>query len=151
MGSPQYDPIIRTAAASPTADTAIYASGDLIGGKLTLQIDKNNGVIQTIILTDAGNQKSAIDVVFWHTNPTNTTFTDQAALDIHDTDLKAIAGRKSIAAADYVSYNDNAEATVNLSLPFQLTTGTALYAALVSRGTPTYVAATDLQLRITVI
>lgn len=146
-----YDAVIRTAVAAPTVDTAIYASGDLIGGKLSLVINKNNGIINTVVLTDAANQKSALDIVFFRDNPSNTTFTDQAALDIHDTDLKVICGRITLAAADYVSYADNAEATINCNFGFQLASGTTLYACLVSRGTPTYAAATDVQLRVTVI
>lgn len=146
-----FDPVVRTATASPICDTAAYASGDLIGGKLTLQVDKNNGVIQTLVLTDAANQKTATDVIFFVSDPSATTFTDQAALDIADADLKKIAGRVSVAATDYVSYADNAEATVNPSFAFQLTSGTTLYACLVTRGAPTYAAATDLQLRITVL
>lgn len=146
-----YDPVVRTATASPTCDTNIYASGDLIGGKLSLVVNKNNGVINTLVLTDAANQKSALDVVFFVDNPSNTVFTDQAALDIHDTDLKLIAGRITLAATDYVSYADNAEATVKPNFGYQLVSGTTLYACLVSRGTPTYAAATDLQLRVTVL
>lgn len=146
-----YDPVFRTAVASPTCDTAAYATGELIGGKLSLAINKSNGIIQTVVLTDAANQKVAMDVVFFVQDPSSTTFTDQAALDIHDTDLKYIAGRISIAAADYVSYADNAEATVNTQFAFQLTSGTTLYACLVSRGAPTYAAATDLQLRVTIL
>jgi len=149
---PNYDPVIRTATAAPTCDTNIYASGDLIGGKLSLAINKANGIIQTITLADKANQKSALDVVFFVADPSATTFTDQAAFDVDDADLLKIAGRKSIAATDYVSYNDNAEATVNASIAFQLTSDiTTLYACIVSRGTPTYASASDLQLRVTVV
>ncbi|HEC61436.1 hypothetical protein LCGC14_0705690 [marine sediment metagenome] len=140
---------------APVADTSIYAAGDLIGGKLTLSpvvvAAASGGVIQTVVLVDQADQKSAIDIVFFGADPTGTTFTDQAALDVADADNLNIVGVVSIGASDYVSFNDNALATVRPSLAFKLDKGVAMYAALVCRGTPTYAAATDLQLTVTLI
>jgi hypothetical protein len=141
---------------TPAIDTAIYASGDLIGGKLTLSnacpLGQSGGLITDLVLVDQDNEKSAIDVVFWRKNPSNTTFTDQAPFDCHDTDMLELVGVVSIAAADYVSFADNAVATKeSLALAFVPEDGRTLYACLVSRGTPTYTAATDLQLIVTVI
>ncbi len=140
---------------APVADTSAYAAADLIGGKLTLSpvvvAQAGGGVIQSLVLADQANQKAPIDVVFFGANPSGTTFTDQATLDIADADVLNIVGVVSVAASDYVSFNDNAVATVRPSLAFKLDSGLALYAALVCRGTPTYAAATDLQLTVTLI
>lgn len=140
---------------APVADTSIYAAGDLIGGKLTLSpavlAAAGGGVIQSIVLVDQANQKAPIDIVFFGSDPSGTTFTDQAALDIADADVLNIVGVVSVAASDYVSFADNAVATLRPSMAFKLDSGITLYAALVCRGTPTYAASGDLQLTITII
>jgi hypothetical protein len=142
----------REVSATPTVDTSAYASGDLIGAKITLanavQVAAGSGELLSLVLSDLANQKSDIDVVLFDSDPSTTTFTDQAALDIDDADLVKVIGVISIAAADYVSFVDNAVATLrDLRLGFKLASGTSLYAALVCRGTPTYASSSDLKLR----
>jgi hypothetical protein len=149
----QYTETIRLTAA-PVCDTNAYAAGDLIGGKLTLtpavRLPGFGGIITRITIADKAKQNAAIDVVFFVANPTGTTFTDQAAFAIADADLLN-AFHVQILATDYASYSDNSEATVNnLGAAFRLSSGSALYAALVSRGTPTYAAAGDLQLAVAI-
>lgn len=140
-------------AVSPTVDTSIYASGDLIGGKLSIanaaRVAAGSGTIQGVVLADQAKQDAAIDVVFFSADPTGTTFTDQAALDVADADNLNIIGVIKILASDYSDFNDNSNATKSSQgLPFKLASGTSIYAALVCRGTPTYAAATDLQLKV---
>jgi hypothetical protein len=142
--------------ASPACDTAAYAAGDLIGGKLTLSsvvpITAGSGIIHSVVLADQANQKSKIDVVFFNSDPSGTTFTDQAALDVADADLLKIVGVITIETFYYIAFADNAVATKTSSgLVFKLATGTTLYACLVSRGTPTFAAATDLQLSVKIL
>ncbi len=141
--------------AAPVCDTNAYAAGDLIGGKLTLtpavRLQGFGGILTRITLTDKAKQNAPIDVVFFVADPTGTTFTDQAALAIADADLLN-AFHVSILATDYASFSDNSEATVsNVGAAFRLAAAEkALYAALVCRGTPTYVAADDLQLTVAI-
>ena len=142
---------------SPTLDTAAYGAGDLVGGKLTLTDILPAGgapvsMLVSAVVVDQANQKAALDLVFWKSDPSGTTFTDQAALDVADADNKKIAGVVSVLATDYVSFADNAIATVKTSLPLFSSNGSrTLYMAVVSRGTPTYATATDMQITLTVI
>ena len=137
----------------PSVDTAIYASGDLIGGKLTIPAP-DKGKIVSVRLVDQAAQSAAIDLTLWASDPAGTTFTDNAALDVADADMAALIGVVPIAAADYDVFSDNRVATVSGyglvygSLAKGQNGGFAMYGALVSRGTPTYVAATDLHLSI---
>lgn len=135
------------AVAIPTCDTAAYAANDLIGGKLTLEGLTQpilGAVIQTINVIDLANQKSALDLFFFTKDPSATTFTDQAALDVDDADLP-YAFLVQVAASDYVSLADNAIATIKPSVAFTPQNADGkLFLAIRSGGTPDYVAASDL-------
>jgi len=139
---------------SPTVDTAIYASGDLIGGKLTfagaLRASTRSGYITSVTVFDQSAQAQDLEVVIFGDNPTATTFTDQAALDIADADVLLIEDAVSLGSATRFAWADNGIKFVgSLSLPV-VGTGTSIYGALVSRGTPTFAAGTDIRVQICV-
>jgi len=143
---------IRTVAASPTVDTNAYASGDLIGGKLTfsdLAASDQMLKIMTAVIKDESKQTADIDLVLFRDDPSATTFTDQAALDIADGDLGKVCGVITFRSGQTFGFNDNGVMVQqNIGLCTQLA-GTTLYGALVSRGTPTYAAATDVTVMLT--
>jgi hypothetical protein len=143
---------------TPTIDTNIYASGDLVGTKLTLsnalRAQTGRGRIVSVTLVDQAKQSAALDVVFFNANPSGTTFTDNAALDVADADALKYAGHVSIVAGNYAAFADNSAATVVVSgagIQVTATDSSTLYACLVSRATPTYAAATDLQLTVGIV
>lgn len=134
---------------TPTIDTAIYASGELMGGLQTLSNATSptvfGGIIAQVEITDKDAENAAIDVIYFDSNPSSTTFTDQAPLDIADVDLTKIICVVSITA--YKAYADNSSAALqNVNCPFRASSST-IYAAFISRGTPTYTSASDLSLR----
>ena len=145
---------------SPTVTAAAYSAGNLIGGKLTLAAavrgttdggTQASGELRSLLLTDKANQKAAIDVVFFNADPTNTTFTDHAAVALNVADLPKYIGHVSILASDYSSLAaaTNAAATKpNLGIGFSIPSGSTLYACLISRGTPTYASTSDLSLTV---
>lgn len=141
--------------ATPTVDTSAYAAGDLIGGKLTLanaaKAEGGGGLVLMAGLIDMAAQEALIDVVLFNADPENTTFTDNAAFDIADADLANAI--KPVQVFDWTGFNDNSIGwSEEAPRPFVCAAGeTALYAALVSRGTPTFAAATDLRLRVAVL
>ena len=140
--------------ATPVITTGIYASGDLIGALIELTNAVTDpgrgGVIEAVSLTDLGNQSDNIDVIFFDTEPTATTFTDNAALDINDADLLNLIGFEQITS--YAAFADNSlgRGEADRKMPFAIPGGTSLWAALVSRATPTYVSVADLTLRVAV-
>jgi hypothetical protein len=137
--------------AAPTPNTSIYADGDLVGGKMTLNMPQS-GIIESIFLLDQAVQDAALDLVFFSKNPSNTTFTNNSALDLHDTDTLTILGVVRIAASDYVDFADNSLATIRGVGLAYVADGPVLYACLLSNGaTPTYANAADLQLTICTI
>ncbi len=142
-----------------TVQAAAYATGELVGGKLTLT-DPNaggggtylsGGIIQSVLITDLAKQSISKDVLFFDADPSNTTFTENSALDVDDTDLLNLIGVAAV--ADWFDFNDNSVGqALNLAIPYVIgSTGTALYAAIVERGAPTYASTSDLSIRVGII
>ena len=134
---------------------AIYASGDSIGGLITLsnvapQTNVNNagsGKINSAVIADKAAQSANIDVVFFDSNPSATTVTDNVALTIADADLTKIIG--VIALTTHKTFvNNSVSVAQDQSIPFNLGNASTLYAILVARSTPTFVATTDVTLRV---
>lgn len=143
---------------TPTIETSAYTSGDLVAPLITFSDPfgndssslRNDMRIVGVELTDLGKQSTTTDVVFFDTNPSNTTFTVNSALDIHDTDLLNVVGVATV--SDWKAFNDNsAGQATDLGFHARLANGAALYAALVARGAPTYASTADLTLRVTVM
>lgn len=132
--------IVKLAGATVGANTDAYTAGDLVGGKLTLAdvflVGPKEPYLLSITVQDLTKQNAALDFVFFDSDPTGTTFTNNAAFDVADADLPKILGYVSL--TDYSSFNDNSVGSVNSIGLAVKPTGTALYAAIVARGTPTY-------------
>lgn len=143
----------RFVEASPTVDTAIYASGDLIGGKLTfnaaLSDQVNTGELRAVHVFDKSKQSANLLLVLFSSDPTGTTFTDQAAFDPADADLDKIVAIISITS--HAAFSDNGVSyAADLARPLK-GTSRIMYGALVSAATPTYAAGTDVKVRLSLI
>ncbi len=138
-----------------TVDTGAYEPGDLIGGKITIDspgpASVGNGVlIQSVVITDLAGQEADIDVMFFDGDPANTTFTDNAAFDPNDADLENFGAGIAV-VDDWHSFNDSSLGqALRLAIPIVPDGDGAFYAALISRGTPTF-GASDLSLRIEMV
>lgn len=142
----------RTVSISPTVDTDAYTANDIVGGKLTItnaaRTSGGSGVILGVTLIDMSKQDVEYDIFIFEQDPTNGTYTDDLTIDIHDTDADFLVGHITISPGHYADAADNSVATVNnINLPFTASGSANLYAIAVTRGTPTYAAATDVQLR----
>ena len=149
------EPGLRSHTVAVAPDTTQYATGDLIGEKLTISDPLNysggKGRLLSIVLADQAKQNAELDIILFDSNPGDTTFTDNDPLVMHDTDIKRIIGVIPVVAADYGDFTlSSVFCLYNINLGIALRGATKdLYACLVSRGTPTYVATTDLQLILT--
>lgn len=152
-------PFMSVVSVTPTVDTSIYASGDLIGTKLTfsnaLSQATGSGVLLSAIIADAAKQTSDLELVIFGSNPSSTTFTDQAAFAIADADLSKVQAIILFSSSDRYSYSDNLVSFKgSIAIPvkaFSSTSGAPgrhLYGALVSRGTPTFAAANDVTITV---
>lgn len=146
----------RTINATPTIDTAIYASGDLVGGKLTFAGAAKEGVgsgtIHTVVISDLDKESANVDLVIFNSDPTGTTFTNNAAFDIADADLPKVACVISITT--HATFNDNGVSYANgTNCVFEIADAATptLYGALVVRATPTYTTAADITVRLSIL
>jgi hypothetical protein len=136
---------------SPTVTAGAYHANDVIGGKLTLagavRIAGAGGLINTLTVQDLAGQKAVLQIFLFQADPAAGTYTDNGALDIHDTDMAYCIGYITVAATDYIDLADNSVAFLsNLGIPIQALTGTSIYAVMRTTGTPTYAATTDMKL-----
>jgi len=143
--------------ARPTIVPAAYASGDAIGGLLTFEdvcsaFEPSFRIISAVLIDNA-KQSSLVRLMLF--DRTFTPTADNAAFDPSDADLQNCIGWVGWAAADYSALNDSSIAqkggdlSAMLGIALRLVDGgTDLYGQLVSYGTPTYVAADDLTVKL---
>lgn len=126
-----------------------YTAGDAVGGKRTIANAvrvNGTGILQSVAILDRANQKASMTLFIFDADPTAATITDNAAFVFSTDDLKVIA-QVSIGAGDYVTTDSKAYALISgLNIPIKAASGTSLFAALVTTGTPTYAATTNVQL-----
>ena len=145
--------VVLTVAQTVTATA--YEALDLVGGKITLagaiRSGTTSGMIQAIEITDLAAQSGNYDVVFFTSDPSSTTFTDEAALDIADADLPKVVCATSVSTT--AVFNDNGLSYASgIGCPFELLNGaTTLYAAIIARSTPTFASTSDVQIRVTIM
>lgn len=134
----------KTISIAPTVDTGAYATGDLVGPMQTLTgagfTGVYTGIIQSVTITDLDNQAADFDLVIFSSNPSGTTFTDNAAFDIADADLPKVVC--VIQVTTNVAFNDNAVIIANgTNCVFDAVASTGiLYAAAVIRSAATFTA-----------
>jgi len=156
---PAYD-FYTSRTLDPTVDTAVYAAGDLLCEKLTLEgvaaLGGGHGVIESITVVDLAQQMSALKFVFFDSDPSGTTFTENAAFDPVDADLDKCIGIAYMGVSNYDDFNDNSfgiavGSDCNLPIPFKAANDD-LYLAVVigDSSTPDYVAAGDIRIRVNI-
>ena len=137
---------------TPTITAGAYTAGDVVGGIQTIaaasRVSGEPAILQSIVIDDLSAATQAFTIWFFNANPTNGTYTDNIALDIHDTDLAMCIGHVKITSSDYASAADNSVACkVPIGLPLK-PAATSLFAIAQCTGTaPTYVSTADLTFR----
>lgn len=136
-----------------TISTTAYSAGDVVGGLITVDVSSpgGGGVIRRLMLIDEGNQGAVLTVYIFDAAPTTIANDAAFASAIVAADLKKKIGTVSIVAADYETINSMKIVTKDgddLNIDFQTVSGN-IFIYIVCTGTPDYVAATDLTLRVT--
>lgn len=135
----------RTLDLTPTVTAGAYTANDVIGGLLTLPMERVSGLIEDVVVIDDANQSAAIDLYFFDEAP--TAIADNAAFAPTIADLQKLIGVVSVAGGDYTTVNSNAYATKALDVGFESKQAFNIYVYAVVTGTPTFAATTDLTLR----
>ncbi len=141
--------------------TGAYSSGDAVsvGNEIAhaVQTPGGYGKIVKVVLSDAAKQASALKLMFFN-RPNATAPTDNAAFDPLDAEIQSyFIGHINVATTDYAALSDNSVATVIPPDGFPIKAAgnvagklQSVWVYVVSYGTPTYAATTDLHMTITV-
>lgn len=139
---------------TPVITTSAYTTACALGGLLSISGPNISDrlTLTSIIILDKSNQKTAIDVVLASKSIAATA--NGAPIAIGAADLPNIAGVISITTTDYVSIGTVACGTKVIAsgggIDLKGTDpGGKLYGQMIVRGTPTYVAASDLVIQFT--
>jgi hypothetical protein len=137
-------------------DTAVYASGDVMGGKLTLtnamRVSGGSGILQSVFVQDAANQKPAFELLIFNSDPSAGTYADNAAFTYHVNDRVKCIRRISIMAADYVTLGGVAIADLSPGGRALVASGSRhLYAICVLTSAPDFAATSDLVIRLGIL
>lgn len=138
---------VSNVAVTVTAASA-YVAGNAVGGLITLSnINRASGLsvfIQSVVVASKSVQTAQLDLVFFNANPTGSACTDKTAFSVATADAAKLVG-----AAHVSDWTASALGSVGQMQqpPIGITpAGTAAYACLVTRGTPTFTATSDLTL-----
>lgn len=134
-----------------TVNTAAYAAGDCLGGKITIAnaVAIAGNVLRVLRIHMAAKvDQGSTTIYLFNDDPSSTTFTDHAAFPtIADADmgklrlLYAVGGQN-----DGTHYTHFADRNFSDALPDIPLVGTSLFMALKVAGTPDFVASTDFKL-----
>jgi len=126
-----------------TATTAV-ATGDVIADTQLVDADffsalHQTAIVQSLQVFDGDDQAAGIEIVLL--NADNSMGTENAAIDITDANALAITGVVEVATGDYFDFIGHQYAQPQFN-PFVIaaasTASRGLWAAVISRGSPTY-------------
>lgn len=147
----------NTAIISPslTITAGAYSANDVVGGEITLtnaaRVSGGSGVITDIVVLDDDNEKAALTIVLYDSDPAANT-ADNGAFAWGSGDLARCIGKVNVAGADYETMGGNAVAhKTGLGIGFKASGSANLYMYLIATGTPTYAATSDLQVKVKVL
>ena len=136
---------------TPTVAATTHALDDVVGGKISLagaaRVSGGGGIIQSVMVNVQDAVTAIYDVIFFGTNPTNSTFTDDGTINLVAADQPFVLG--VVKCTDIISMGTRklVQAT-GIALPFKLSTGTTLYAVIVARGSAAYTTANGVTLNV---
>lgn len=135
-----------------TVTAGAYATGQCVGGLKTINSNlllhlSKTGELRQVILSDKAKQSLDCDILFFHTNPSATTFTDNATLDVDDADISKIAA--VVPVRNHYTFNDNSVSSSGpTALPIRSEiangSGSTIYFTVVARGSATFASTSDL-------
>lgn len=150
-----FDKVIESQV-TPVIDDDAYTAGDVVGGLITFNVSSPSGcgIINAMRIADDDDEKAVLTLYVFNAAP--TTIADDAAFAPTIADLKKLVAKIEIAADDYTSISDgtanNAYALKqDLNEVYKADGKGNLYGYLVCTATPTYTAATDLTIILSVL
>jgi len=139
----------------PTITGGAYTANQAVGGLMEFPncvlASGRGGILQVVKITDDAGQNAALDLLMF--DRTFTPTADQSTIAILEADAENTLGVVSISAGNYARLGATVPSVATragLGLAFKLN-GTSIFAQLVTRGAPTYVATDDLTVTLAII
>jgi hypothetical protein len=140
--------------AVPTTAAGTYAAGDVIGTLMTItsaaRFSGGSGVIENIVINDKANVATNIDLVLFSANPSNSTFTDNAAYTVNVADWDKVMAAANIDNSFPAAGNRSLQYCPPAGIPFVAVGSADIYAVLVARTSIVLASATDIKLALTI-
>jgi len=125
-----------------------YSANDVVGGLITFT-GLRGGVLEAIAITDNAAQSVDYLLVLFESAPTDIT--DNATFDIADADLVKIIYQHTLTSAtDRQAFTDNSYHFAHNLYKRLRSAGGTIYGFLITPGTPTYAATTDVSVMLDV-
>jgi len=144
--------ITVTVAQTVTASSA-YSAGNAVGGLITIAgaarvsgasgAAGTSGLLQSVVVNAKSAQTTQMDLIVFSANPTGSTCTDKTAIAVAAADFDKVLGVAHVTDWTNLGTPSVGQAQ-NLSIPYALASSTTLYGCLVTRGTPTFAATSDI-------
>lgn len=137
-------PFSNVISVTPVLTTDAYSSGDAVGALQTISgLNVATGTVpylESLVVLDDADQKADLTILFFDSNPTTATVTDNDAFAFGD-NFTEVIGRVDVVADDYITFDSVATAALkDIDLALKPASGTTIYAVVVTTGTPTYAA-----------
>jgi len=147
--------VVRATATPTVTASSAYASGNNVGGLLTFtsvgRTSTGTGLLQDITVNFKSAQTAQLDFVWCGSDtPSSTTVTDKsaAALAVADFDKCRVIAH----ITDCTSMGTPSSCIAQgLAVPVALASGTSGYGWLITRGTPTFTATSDVKVSLGIL
>ena len=148
--------IYVSASVTPTVSAAAYSAGNVVGSLLTFtEIERDTltgGLIQSVTATFASGVVPTLDVIFFSATPSNSTFTDKAALAVNALDLSLVIGVAHLTDPTLLGASSPSVVQAqNLGIVSGALTNGTLYAVVVTRSAVTLGSTSDMILSVRVV
>lgn len=141
---------------APVVDTNLFTTGDALHTadlvfSNVVELPGEGGFVKSVAVYDNSTQGVALELWLFTRALANTAHTVNGAWNLADADLPYLVGIVPVSTYYASSNNKFGQSTTNLDIPFKCEAdSTSLYGVLVTRGGPTYNAASDLNVAIAV-
>lgn len=154
---------IRVQVAQTVTASSAYASGNAVGGLMTiagaarvsgsLGAAGTGGILQNVAVDSKSAQTAAMEVWIFDANPSGSTCTDKTGFVLATADFDKVIGVAAVptTAANNSGWFSGSTGSVgqanNQAMAYDLSSATSLFGCMVTRGTPTFAATTDISLK----
>lgn len=150
---------VATSTVSPSDSAVVtaasaYAAGNTVGAKRTFASAigaTGGGVIQSARLTSKSVQSATFKLYIFSQDPTNTTWTDKATPAINVADLPYLITVLTFTGSDSGLGTHSLYTIEGVGKAFNCTSGTSLFGILITLGTPTFTATTDITVALNIL